>query len=75
MGEQVTQGGESIWGGNYEEDSARNEAKKNKEQWAWCVMYMCVGIGDVLLAMAIGSDDECRKTSVRRVMRNTMRIR
>ena len=39
------------------------------------VLCMCVGIGDVLLTMAIGSDDECRKTSVRRAMRNTMRIR
>ena len=39
------------------------------------VLCICVGIGDVLLAMAMGSDDECRKTTVRRAMRNTMRIR
>jgi hypothetical protein len=35
-GEQVTQewDGQSIWGGNYEENSVRNEAKReNKEQW------------------------------------------
>ena len=28
------------------------------------VLCMCVGIGDVLLTMAMGSDDECRKTKV-----------
>lgn len=39
------------------------------------VLCMCAGIGDVLLTMAMGSDDECTKTSVRRAMRNTMRIR
>ena len=27
-------------------------------------MYMCVGIGDVLLTMAMGSDDECRRAKV-----------
>jgi len=28
------------------------------------VLYMCVGIGDELLTVAMGSDDECRKTEV-----------
>jgi len=28
------------------------------------VLCICVGIGDVLLTMAMGSDDECRKTKM-----------
>jgi len=28
------------------------------------MLCICVGIGDVLLTMAMGSDDECRKTKL-----------
>ena len=66
MGEQVTQewDGQSIWGGNYEENSVRNEAKGRIRNIVCDVLCICVGIGDVLLTMAMGSDDECRKTKL-----------
>jgi len=50
-------------GGNYDENSVRNEAKKERKiRNNGCdVLCICVGIGDVLLTMAMGSDDECRR--------------
>jgi len=56
--------GQSIWEAITKRIQLEMKQKRKIRNSGCDVLCICVGIGDVLLTMAMGSDDECRKTKL-----------